>query len=237
MKIRIDKDYKNAALVAVFLTALSYIIGIAFGWITGVVWLEAFAVITSYACVWLCDHQRRFQYIVGAITTVAYSVLFWQSALVASAIVNAYLAIQLVYGWFRWRPDEITRPVTRTSLKEVPLYLLATAALFGGAFWITTAFGGAMAALDVAILCGNVLAQWMLDNKKLENWAVWAAVNVLSIVVYARAGLPLVALQYVAFLANTVYGWVKWSKSREVADPLADRYLDQNWNELSGVMG
>ena len=66
------------------------------------------------------------------------------------------------------------------------------------------------------VLAGTLLAQFLLDNKKLENWIVWAVVNVFAIYTYATSGLPLVAFQYVFFLANTAYGYVSWRRSWRV---------------------
>jgi len=70
-----------------------------------------------------------------------------------------------------------------------------------------------MAWTDSLILAGTILAQFLLDNKKLENWAIWAIVNVLAIYTYLSTGLILVAFQYVFFLLNTVYGFVLWKGS------------------------
>ena len=75
---------------------------------------------------------------------------------------------------------------------------------------------GALAWTDSVVLAGTLLAQFLLDNKKLENWIVWAVVNVFAIYTYATSGLPLVAFQYVFFLANTAYGYVSWRRSWRV---------------------
>ena len=78
-----------------------------------------------------------------------------------------------------------------------------------------------MAWTDAMILAGTILAQFLLDNKKLENWAVWAVVNVFAIYTYATAGLALAAFQYVFFLANTVYGYIIWRRSKLASDQAA----------------
>jgi hypothetical protein len=52
----------------------------------------------------------------------------------------------------------------------LPVYILITAAGYAGAAFISEQFGGAMAWTDSVILAGTILAQFLLDNKKLENW-------------------------------------------------------------------
>lgn len=216
-RVSLKQDIIESAVVAVGLTALSYLVGLLAGWITSLNLLEMFAVATSYACTYLCVKERRINYPIGAISTAAYAVLFLQSSLMASAILNIYLTPSLIYGWLRWRNDAQTRPVSRVTAKWAPVYLLVTVLGYVGAVLVSKAFGGAMAWTDSIVLAGSILAQFLLDNKKIENWAVWAIVNVFAIYTYASAGLALAAFQYVFFLLNTVYGYVVWQRNRRVA--------------------
>lgn len=207
----------ESVAVGVLLTIASYVTGIAAGWLTPAQlnWLEVLAVLTSYASTYLCVVERRINYPIGAISSAAYAFLFMQSGLFASAVLNAYLAPTLVYGWLRWRKDNNKRPVTHVALRWVPVYLATAAIGYFGASLISNALGGTMAWTDSVILAGTVLAQFLLDNKKLENWWVWAVVNVFAIYTYWTVGLPLVAFQYVFFLANTIYGYITWKASKE----------------------
>lgn len=204
--------------LSIVLTVGSFIVGMAFGWIDAINWLEAFAVFTSYFTTFLCVVERRLNYITGMITTAAYSLLFFQWGLPASALVNAYLAFALLYGWFRWRSDTNTRPVTRVELKWVPVYILVTAIAYGGAVLLSNALGSQMAMTDSVILIGTILAQFLLDNKKIETWAIWAIVNVFAIYTYFTAGLALAGFQYIFFLLNTVYGAYMWKVSKRVTE-------------------
>lgn len=209
------RDFAESVGIGIALTLLSYTVGIACGWIiaTSLNWLEVFAVLTSYSCTYLCVKERRINYPIGVISSAAYALLFLQSGLLASAILNAYLVPTLVYGWIRWRKDTNTRPVTHVSLKMAPLYLAIALVGYVGAVLISQTLGGAMAWTDGVILAGTILAQFLLDNKKLETWIIWALVNIFAIYTYATSGLPLVAFQYVFFLANTIYGYLTWKRS------------------------
>jgi nicotinamide mononucleotide transporter len=204
-------------IIGIVLTALSYGVGLAMGWIDAVSWLEAFAVFTSYVCTFLCVVERRINYPIGAVSTAAYCVLFFQFGLIASMAINAFLAVYLVYGWFRWRADSNTRPVTRMSLTQWILYALVAATGYLIVVFISSSLGGTLAWTDSLILALTILAQFMLDNKKIENWGVWAIMNCFAIYTYFSAGLALVGFQYIFFLANTAYGYVMWKKSK-VAD-------------------
>lgn len=226
----VKRDIVESIIVAIVLTGISYVIGMVFDWVSVLNWLEVFAVFTSYACTYLCVKERRINYPIGVISSAAYAYLFLQSGLFSSAILNAYLVPTLVYGWIRWRKDSNKRPVTHLSLKMLPVYILVAAVGYFGAASISQALGGAMAWTDAMILAGTILAQFMLDNKKLENWIVWAIVNVFAIYTYIEAGLFLVALQYVFFLANTAYGYVMWRRSmqHEQSIRVDDSYATDN---------
>lgn len=212
------RDISESVGIGIILTALSYVVALMAGWITELNWLEVFAVFTSYSSTYLCVKERRFNYPIGAISTAAYAYLFIQSGLISSAILNIYLTPTLIYGWYRWRKDTNTRKITHVSAKMVPVYLLIAAAGYAGAAAISQSLGGTMAWTDAMILAGTILAQFLLDNKKLENWAVWAIVNIFAIYTYATTGLLLVAFQYVFFLLNTVYGYIIWLRSKRETD-------------------
>jgi nicotinamide mononucleotide transporter len=204
-------------VIATVLTALSYFVGLQMEWIAEVSWLEAFAVFTSYVATFLCVVERRWNYIFGAVSTAAYCVLFYQFGLLASMAINAFLAVYLVYGWFRWRRDSNTRPVTRMTGMQWVLYILVAAAGYGVVLFLATQFGGTLAWTDSLILSLTILAQFMLDNKKLENWGVWGIMNCFAIYTYFSAGLALVGFQYIFFLLNVFYGFVMWQKSKNAA--------------------
>ena len=226
------QNINESIIIGTVLTGLSYLVGIWLGWIDphSLNWLEVFAVFTSYSCTYLSVVERRINYPIGAVSSAAYAVLFMQSGLISSAILNAYLVPTLVYGWIRWRKDINTRPVTHISLKWLPVYLLVAGVGYAGASLISSHFGGTMAWTDSVILAASILAQFLLDNKKLENWIVWAVVNAFAIYTYAMIGLPLVAFQYVLFLLNTVYGYIIWNRSKNHVESIRfdDGYAADN---------
>ena len=222
MKI-LKNVFVQALLIAIVLTSLSYGVGFVAGWVTALNWLEVFAVFTSYASTYLCVKQKRFNYIFGAISSGAYCYLFFTTGLLASTVLNAALAVWLIYGWFRWRSDANTLPVTSLlapgNRKWIPVYIIGSLVFYGVVLAAVTALGGTLAVIDSVILVFTVLAQILLDNKKIETWPVWVIVNVAAIYVYFSSGLFLVGVQYIFFLANTLYGYYEWHKSKNATVP------------------
>lgn len=220
--------------VGFVLTALSYAIVFGLSYVAPGVTLvfsfwEALPVFLSYACTWLCVKQSRVNYPIGALACASYAYLFWTAGLPAQTWLNLYLIFPLVYGWFRWRNDVDTRPVKHVDPSMLPIYAVVTAATAIGAFILVEANGGGkMPYADIAVLALSILAQFLLDNKKIETWFVWALVNVIAIWLYYQAGLYLVTVQYVFFLANTVLGYVAWRKTvAKQFDPIANGVISR----------
>ena len=202
------------------------LIALYMGWVDQINLLELFAVATSYTCTYLCAVQVRWQYIFAAVTTVAYTILFYQWGLYGSAIASAYVPIALVYGWFRWGRDDATREVTATPIHHYPLYLLLGGVGWYATHFIASAMGITVPVMDSAILVLTIMAQFMMDNKKLENWIVWAVLNVIAIYLYFNTGLILAGMQYILFLANTVFAFVLWK--RAMREPIVEQFYGRN---------
>lgn len=215
--LRMTRDvWTIPTIAAIALTAVSYGVAVAAGWTTFAALnpLEVAAVFTSYICTIMCVYQTRWNYPVGVVTTFLYSWLFFQWEMYAVAVFNLYLVFSLAYGWFRWGPDTNTRPVSRIKDRVGWLiYAAVGAAILALLLAVNAVFGVTITRTEIAITVLSGVAQFMLDNKKIENWIVWAVVNVASIWFYFQGELYLVALQYVFFLFNTGLGFARWRSS------------------------
>lgn len=204
-------------LVGIVLTSISYLIAIHFSWIDHFDWLEISAVFTSYVCTLLCVWESRTNYIWGAVSVVLLTILFYDQKLYSSAILNAYLAPTLIWGWYRWKPDEDPRPVSFVYHIYWPMYIALTFAVWYSLSSYVSSIGAALAGPDSLILAASILAQFLLDQKKIENWVVWIAVNIISIYTYSSAGLYIVTIQFILFLLNDFYGAWHWYNSYKKA--------------------
>jgi nicotinamide mononucleotide transporter len=64
--------------------------------------------------------------------------------------------------------------------------------------------------LDSVITALSLNAQWLLNRKRVENWVVWIAVDVLTISLGVWRGMYLLATLYIFYLAMCVAGWIRW---------------------------
>jgi len=55
-------------------------------------------------------------------------------------------------------------------------------------------------------------AMWLMANKKLENWTLWIAGNIVSIPLYFVKGFGFTGIQYSVFLILAILGYKEWKK-------------------------
>lgn len=177
--------------------------------------VEIAATAATIISVLLTVRRSLWQYPVGIVATTLFFTVFWNARLYASGVLQIVFLLVQVYGWWFWMYGDAGH---RPPIRSWPIHrLLAVCA-------VATA-GGVLAALtlgnltdarlpmaDSLILGLSLGAQFLLDRKIIEHWAVWAVVNVLSIFVYASQGLTVTSLLYVALLLNTGWGWLVWRK-------------------------
>lgn len=203
-------------ILAVVATAGSYGISFWQGWTTleNTSYIELGAVLTSYVSVLMCVYQLRLNYAVGIVCTLLYSILFYQYEMYAVSAFNLYLVFSQLYGWFRWGPDDTTKPVQSVSPYIWWLgYAWLGIGIYGLLYGVNSVFGVTITNIEIWITVLSGVAQFLLDNKKIETWGFWAVVNILSVYFFFEGGLYLAAIQYLLFLGNTAYGYIEWRKS------------------------
>lgn len=221
-------DFFLAAVIAVSLTAITYVVATAVGWVTEPNWLEIVASGMNYAATFLSIKQRRFFYLIGIGASAIYATVYGQAGLLASAVLSLYLTISLIYGYLRWGKDRKSRPVHHLSWKWLPVYVAVTAAFWGGAFLTVRALGGELPFWDAWILVFTILAQFMLDNKVIETWIVWTLVNIIGVILYFNIGLYFAAVQQLLFGVANLWGWVAWQKTMRAERAEKEKYAEND---------
>lgn len=214
-KIEVTKNVKRyiieAFTLATLITSILVILELTI-FKSEINYWETAAVFFSFACTWLVTRQTRFNYVLGVISTILLSYVFWTQNLYGSMVLNLYLIPTVIYGWFIWGKDTNTKPVQHVKIKVIPIYLIVTIITWAGAYYLINYFGGEMGVLDGWLLIGSTLAQFLLDRKKIETWIIWILVNIVSVYVYFESGLYLLAGQFLLFLVNAIIAYSLWNK-------------------------
>lgn len=174
---------------------------------------ELLGFVTGAASVWLTVRGRIANFPVGIANSAFFLVLFLAARLYAdSALQVVYIVLGFV-GWWQWLHGGRGR--TRLVVRRSPWWMLAGCVAF-----VVAATSGLnvvlVAAHDVAPFWDalttslSLAAQFLLNGKRIENWAFWMAADVVYIPLYLVKRLDLTAVVYVLFLALCVLGVRQW---------------------------
>ncbi|MBI5486821.1 MAG: nicotinamide mononucleotide transporter [Deltaproteobacteria bacterium] len=177
---------------------------------------ELVATVAGFLCVLLTMRQNIWCWPVGLLQTGIYVWLFWNVRLYSDfGLQLVYIVLQL-FGWWNW----LHGGRARGRLGVSRLGPSATLVWLGVGFAGTAALGSAMfrftaAALpfwDAAQTSLSLVAQWLMNQKRVESWLFWIAVDVLSVGIYYVKGLHFTSLLYAAYLVMATMGWFAWRK-------------------------
>lgn len=179
--------------------------------------LEIAASVITATSIWLSVRQSVWSWPTGIVSVILYAVVFRDAKLYANMGLQAGYAVLSVYGWYQWLHGGANRTelhVSRTTPRLGAVLALIAAVgsvVIGGLLWSST--DAVLPFIDAFLSSTSLVAQWMMTRKKLENWLVWIAVDVLSVGMFTFEGLYLTAVLYAVLLTLAIQGWLEWRRS------------------------
>ena len=142
--------------------------------------------------------------------------VFFKTYLLSDMLLQIYFVVMQVIGWIAWlrhqEPDGDLIVETMT-VREVLLGLAGTAV---GALLLGSVMGHYFHASypywDATVASASVVGQLLLTWRKMENWLWWIGSNLISIVIYSRKDLHILAGLYAFYMLMSVFGFVEWRK-------------------------
>lgn len=187
--------------------------------------LELVAAGFGVVSVWLSTREHIASWPTALVNTALYFIVLERAQLYANAWLQVFYFGLSCYGWYQWKFGGaartgvvVSRGPRRTLAWLALIALVSTVAIGGGLAGFTDA---ALPWTDAATTSVSLVAQWMLTKKLRENWAIWAAVNIVYIGMYASQGLwPTTAL-YAVFFLLALQGWRAWGEILRVREASA----------------
>jgi nicotinamide mononucleotide transporter len=187
---------------------------------------ELLGFVTGAASVWLTVKAHISNFPVGIANSAFFLVLFLSARLYADSGLQAVYIVLGFAGWWQWLRGGTGRGRLVVARSGWPL-LAACAAFVAFATWgLTLLLGWAhdiapfWDALTTAL---SLAAQFLLNLKRIENWAFWILADIIYVPLYAVKRLDLTAIVYVLFLGMCFMGVAMWRKAlRTAADAEAN---------------
>ncbi|WP_324072541.1 MAG: nicotinamide riboside transporter PnuC [Erythrobacter sp.] len=187
--------------------------------------LEIIAVALGIANVGLLVRRSIWNYPFGMAMVALYFVIFREARLYGEAGLQVFFFVVQGWGWWLWaRAGGLARMVSVSWMgwpaRIGGLVLVAGSSL--GIGWAMARYtDAALPYADAAIAGASVVAQVLLAMRRTENWALWIAIDVLSIWVYINRALYLTAGLYVVFLGLAIAGLMAWAKAAREGEAIA----------------
>lgn len=144
-----------------------------------------------------------------------FGVLFAESRLYADVALQAFFVATSGVGWWKWvrgdrgEPLPITHASAANLAWTVPAGAIAAFA-YGALLHATT--NAYAPFLDSFVLVFSVIAQILMMERRVENWAFWLLVNTIAVPLYYSRGLVLTSVLYAGFWINAIVSWRTWRR-------------------------
>ena len=182
-------------------------------------WAEILGFATGLFCVWLVGRRHILNFPVGIANCALLFLLFFEARLFADAGLQVVFILLGFQGWWLWSrgAQEDGLALSRLDMTHWIGVLGVSVLLTGSLYLLLTLAKGSVPLADAVITSLSLLAQWLLNRRKLESWYFWIVVDLISIPLYAYKQLYLIAVLYGVFLGLCVMGLRAWRQ--EMASP------------------
>lgn len=184
--------------------------------------LELISFVLSVTTVWLNIRRNHWAWLFAIASSATYGMVFFDARLYGDAALQGVFIAGSVWGWWQWvrGTAETKLVVTRLTHAGWGWSLLGWAIGFALLATFLSRFTNTDVPLtDGFLTAGSLLGQFLLARKKVENWHVWIAVDVIYVGLYVYKGLMLTALLYAGFVVMACIGLRAWAN---VAQPGAN---------------
>lgn len=179
--------------------------------------LELVSFVLSVITVALNIRQSHWGWLFAIVSSATYAVVFHGSKLYGDMGLQFVFICVSIWGWHQWLHGGTQRSVLLVSIMSARSWRIALLAWALGfvalAFFLGRYTDTDVPRIDAFLTAGSLLAQLMMSRKKLENWLVWIAVDILYIGLYLYKQLILTAGLYALFIGMAVIGYYSWKKS------------------------
>ncbi|AHG21638.1 nicotinamide riboside transporter PnuC [Chania multitudinisentens RB-25] len=205
-------------------------------------WIEAISTLFGLLCIWYASKEKIINYLFGLINVTLFAVIFFQIQLYASLLLQLFFFVANIYGWYAWsRQTQDHQAELQIRWLSLPKALVWGAVCVGGIALMTfnidrvfayltqltvaimqfLGFNAQLPALepdafpfwDSTMMVLSIAAMILMTRKYVENWLLWLAVNVISVVIFAYQGVYVMALEYVILMLIALNGSRLWIRS------------------------
>jgi nicotinamide mononucleotide transporter len=185
---------------------------------------ELLAVISALFYVVLAAKENIWCWPAALVSTVIYTVIFYDVYLWMDALLQVYYLAMALFGWYCWRKvsplshnsvDNTAQPST-LEIQSWPLIfhtkiiLLLTACSLAIGWLMDNYTPTDFPYLDSGTTVFAVFATYLVTKKVLENWLYWIVIDFVSIYLYIEKDLQPTVVLFGLYVVIAIAGYIIW---------------------------
>ncbi|MCK9305203.1 MAG: nicotinamide riboside transporter PnuC [Bacteroidales bacterium] len=186
--------------------------------------IEISGAVTGLLYVYLEIIQKRSMWIVGALSAIAYIIIFGSKGLYGATLLQCYFLIMSVYGWITWGMENKQGggESSKQGVRKLSLFVLLLSFLLSAIFYfiisriLILTGEDPMPKADALATVLSITATFWVTRRYRENWLLWIAVNLISLYIYLNQGLYPTSILYAVYTVAAVAGYIHWRKFRQL---------------------
>lgn len=165
----------------------------------------------------ICAKGKISYYVWGFIQTIMFLILNLNLRLWVESAEQLYYLITMVIGVFIWKKNlnKNTAEIKskKFSILKFILIIIGLILLSVVIYFVDVQLGGAAPLLDTLSLSVAIIANLLCTLCYKEQWLLWFVLDIVQTILYFSIGQPMMAVMYIAWTINCIYGWYNWNKS------------------------
>lgn len=179
--------------------------------------LSSLAAVCGIMNVVLCAKGKKAQYYWGLVNIASYIAISAMSRLYGEVMLNTFYYIPLQFiGLYMWRKNysNTSDTVKVRKMKLIPAIILIISTFIGICLYkyVLSVIGGNSVWLDSTSTVISIVANALMVLRYREQYLLWLVVNVVTTVMWALKGDPIMTTMWAVYAFNAVYGYYLWNK-------------------------
>lgn len=186
-------------------------------------YVELIGTLSGFVSVYLASRANILTWATGLVNEIFLFMLFFQIQLYADMFLQIYFFVVTIYGWLIWNSNKVENKICELNFRNritIAIAIIICSILIGFAiknihFYLPQYFKiqAAYPFADSIVMVISIVATILLAKKKIENWYLWLAVDIICVVLYFKKGIYFLSLEYFIFLGLASYGLFHWKKA------------------------
>ena len=182
--------------------------------------IEIFGALAGLCYVIFSIRRNILLWPVGFISSGIYFIVFFNSKLYATMVLQLYYMGISIYGWYYWKFGDKTNQrednkiVTRNiKVNTLIICIISALVLECPVFLILRNLTDSpYPVFDSVTTTLSIIATWMLARKYKENWLIWIFADTLSASLYLYMKLYATTILFITYVILAFIGYFEWKK-------------------------